>query len=790
MSRHKSRKIRRPLQKLFAKRERKFGRRSPRVTSTLSFGLLEPRNLLASVGTELPVGTNLIVNGQFEQVANSGPLYDADDVVGWNAVESNGRHQINLFETIRTGNVLELDSTDVQLDQVFQDIDTVSGEQYVLSFDLRNRLTGAGDDPFSNSVNVFWDGASAGIFTADVQFQTIVLSVTGGSDDLTRLEFREITSGNDGVGPIIDNVRLARATDGELGNGSFEIVTDAQTILPASDVDSWQAGGSSRAERRLHVVSASDATDGTRYLNLETTQSHIDRVYQDLATDAGSSYFLMFDMRGDPSEDAASNELRVRWNDAWAGTFIGGDEWQSFGLLLDATSNSTRLVLRETGDGAGSGPLIDNVRIKRVTPILPVANDLLVDLDPTSAINTAASFSEGSGPTSIVPFVRLSHASNDKLTSATVKIENLLDGASENLSVDVSGTSLRASYDGAIGRLGITGAGSLADYERVLKSMTYENTSDNPATANRSVSISIADTVIAQGNNFSRRAFIDVDITAANDAPVIASIPDAAVSFGDVFQLAVHASDDSSTALTYSLTTSGDVGSSAPQIDSDGQITWDVFAPTNDVQITVSVTDEQGATSQEVFTVSAQGFVPFSGQRQLTNLSPALRNGIYSDQPPMNIDTSKTYTAILKTDAGDIEILLYDDLTPITVNNFVNLANDGFYDHVGFHRVISGFVAQGGDPLGTGTGGPGYSFVDEIVAQLIFDRRGLLAMANSGPGTNGSQFFITYAAQPHLNGDHTIFGEVVGGDAALDAIVLSNSGLSPTIINSVEIVVT
>ena len=92
--------------------------------------------------------------------------------------------------------------------------------------------------------------------------------------------------------------------------------------------------------------------------------------------------------------------------------------------------------------------------------------------------------------------------------------------------------------------------------------------------------------------------------------------------------------------------------------------------------------------------------------------------------------------------------------------------------------------------MGTGTGGPGYRFVDEIVQSLVFDRRGLLAMANSGPGTNGSQFFITYAAQPHLNGDHTIFGEVVSGDAALDAIVRTASGDPATIINSVEIRVT
>ena len=142
MSRQYRRKIQRQLQKLFRMQDRKAGRRSGRVTSKLGFGQLEPRNMLASIGTELPVGTNMIVNGQFEQVVNDGPLYEFDEVVGWSAVSSNGQQKINLFETIRTGNVLELDSTEVQVDRVFQDVDTASGEQYVLSFDLRNRLVG------------------------------------------------------------------------------------------------------------------------------------------------------------------------------------------------------------------------------------------------------------------------------------------------------------------------------------------------------------------------------------------------------------------------------------------------------------------------------------------------------------------------------------------------------------------------------------------------------------------------------------------------------------------------
>jgi len=108
-------------------------------------------------------------------------------------------------------------------------------------------------------------------------------------------------------------------------------------------------------------------------------------------------------------------------------------------------------------------------------------------------------------------------------------------------------------------------------------------------------------------------------------------------------------------------------------------------------------------------------------------------------------------------------VQLFDDQAPKTVNNFVFLAQNGFYNGTTFHRVLDGFMAQGGDPTGTGMGGPGYQFEDEFSPDLTFDRPGLLAMANSGPNTNGSQFFITYDATPHLNGLHTIFGEVIEG---------------------------
>ena len=132
--------------------------------------------------------------------------------------------------------------------------------------------------------------------------------------------------------------------------------------------------------------------------------------------------------------------------------------------------------------------------------------------------------------------------------------------------------------------------------------------------------------------------------------------------------------------------------------------------------------------------------------------------------PPTGaLDTSKTYTARFKTERGDIVVELYADRAPLTVENFVNLARAGFYDGTTFHRVIGGFMAQGGDPTGTGTGGPGYQFGDEFHPTLRHDSPGILSMANAGAGTNGSQFFITHGPTPHLDNRHSVFGKVTEG---------------------------
>ena len=170
----------------------------------------------------------------------------------------------------------------------------------------------------------------------------------------------------------------------------------------------------------------------------------------------------------------------------------------------------------------------------------------------------------------------------------------------------------------------------------------------------------------------------------------------------------------------------------------------------------------------------------WSGGRSAEAVPPGEVDQFYDAPPPMTIDTSKTYFATFRmAKGGEFVVQLFDDEAPVTVNNFVFLAREGFYDGTTFHRVLDGFMAQGGDPTGTGGGGPGYVFEDEFSPELTFDRPGLLAMANSGPNTNSSQFFITYAPTPHLNGRHTIFGEVTEGMEVVNNITRRDPNQNP-----------
>jgi cyclophilin family peptidyl-prolyl cis-trans isomerase len=163
----------------------------------------------------------------------------------------------------------------------------------------------------------------------------------------------------------------------------------------------------------------------------------------------------------------------------------------------------------------------------------------------------------------------------------------------------------------------------------------------------------------------------------------------------------------------------------------------------------------------------------------------------WSTPPSMEIDPKRSYTAVLNTDKGNITIELFADKTPNTVNNFIFLAKHGFYDGTIFHRVISDFMVQGGDPTGTGSGGPGYRFADEFNPGLRHNKPGVLSMANAGPNTNGSQFFITHVATPWLDNKHSVFGQVINGMDVLLSIPPRDPSKRDSLavkLNSVEII--
>jgi peptidyl-prolyl cis-trans isomerase B (cyclophilin B) len=156
----------------------------------------------------------------------------------------------------------------------------------------------------------------------------------------------------------------------------------------------------------------------------------------------------------------------------------------------------------------------------------------------------------------------------------------------------------------------------------------------------------------------------------------------------------------------------------------------------------------------------------------------------WNTPPAMQIDPKKKYTANIETTRGTIEIELAPQHAPKTVNNFVFLAREGFYDGASFHRVINDFMVQGGDPTGSGRGGPGYKFEDETRGNPLRHETGVLSMANAGPNTNGSQFFITHSPQPHLDGKHTVFGKVTSGKDVVDAIKQGDKMVKVEIVES------
>ncbi len=184
--------------------------------------------------------------------------------------------------------------------------------------------------------------------------------------------------------------------------------------------------------------------------------------------------------------------------------------------------------------------------------------------------------------------------------------------------------------------------------------------------------------------------------------------------------------------------------------------------------------------SSQPFKANANNTVPTAAVNNSGNIAPTVAVMQFATPPPMQIDVNKQYFATIKmVKGGEFVIQLYPDKAPITVNSFVFLAKKGFYNGVTFHRVIDGFMAQGGDPTGTGSGGPGYQFPNET-NDLTFDKAGVVAMANAGPNTNGSQFFIMFGPYGLSESDYTIFGQVISGMDVVNGLTRRDPTQNPT----------
>ncbi len=769
----------------------------------------------------LSEGANLISNGDFETFTNvdsqnilnsfaTARFYDSESVSGWTVADGDGdgNQRVNLltFDNAR-GTVLDVDSITNQDDRVFQDFAVTAGQDYLLTFDFfgPDQIADV-DGPPTNNFEVFYNGELLGALEGVARFQTASFVIVGAANDpadsvsdgeevLARLEFRDGSDGDrggDGRGALIDAVSVVAITEQTVVNGDFEsnsVPTGVSEFVPG-EVDGFALFNFSEdAQRR--VIELQNNGDGN-FLNLNSSPQLIDQVFQDFDTEANQAYFITFDLRVDPASNLAPDELRVRFDNQFVANFVGNDQWQSYGVLVESTSETSRLTFREPGEdlGDGASPQIDNLRFFRVDDIATPVNDLVVDANGAAeGLRSEALFVANDGPQIIAPELVVSHESGSTLNLASIALVGAAPLATESLSVQVD-PEIAAEYDPQAGILLLTGRASVADYQRVIRSLSYNNTGGN--LVNRLVGISVTDSAIGEGTNFSPRTLIEVNV---RQPPSLAAIDDLELSFGQAFSLnlATRAVGFDDATLTFEVAGAGTLSEQLTVSDAN-ELVLPVATQAGSFDVAVAASDAQGGQAEQTFTVNVADFVPFEGIGALSNVPAQLRNDIYTEAPPQNIDTALTYDALLDTSQGEIRIRLLDDESPTFVNNFVNLARDGFYDGLNFHRVIDGFVAQGGDPLGTGTGGPGFEIPDEVGNEIEFDARGQLSFANAGNNTTGSQFFITFAPTGLNNNQFSVFGNVVAGDDVLDRLTRTQSpgsipipNVTPDVINSIRI---
>lgn len=560
------------------------------------YSVLEPRQLLATTGLsqfdgDASIDTGLIVNGNFDQNDVDGGTSersDIDDVPGWSQT-SGSSDQVSLvgFNDSPRNTGFHLDDQAGVLESLFQDVNTESGQLYTLAFDLLGRPVDDTADATSNDLRVLWDGVEVGTYRGITDFwQTFTVDVTGGSADLTRLEIQEVDGlGNDGIGAMLDNMRLVPVTSQALENGGFE--ENESGTINQDDLPGWKISAE-EGQRSADIQNGSGSSEGTRFLNLDRQTDSADIVYTNVPTVAGGVYFLSFDLRSESGVVGEDEEVRVRWNEDWVGTYRGNSEWQSFGFTVRADSDSTKLVFREPGNaftGDGDGPLLDNIRITQVLP------SITVSLSDT----TTFEYDENDGDLGIGARVSgIASSVDDSITGFTVSLPDSADDATESLKVDGTAGEV-TSVDGV---LTITENLATSEFLTMLQSLRYENTSDNPTAGTRAISI-----VVNAGNVASPAATVNVNVTPENDAPVIANIADGSAVVGEEFTNQVTATDAENQTVTWTVSATGsaiDATDDQPTVDAQGNISW-TPARTGAALMTVRATDSGDLFSEQQF---------------------------------------------------------------------------------------------------------------------------------------------------------------------------------------------
>lgn len=469
-----------------------------RSKNRLSFQQLEQRQLLAAdvIGQHQVNGGDraflptLLVNGDFETAnTDDGVFVENEDVAGWT---NRGGDSLEVYSYNGYDNILDLDSTGAVIDEVFQNFVTEDGTDYLLLFDYRDNPNRTGNEASTSfDFDVLVDGQRAGRFTGGDLWTTGVVSISGNALNSTEIAFAERLAGNnsnDGIGALLDNIRLVDVTEVDFTNGSFEeFGSFGSSLFENSQVPGFAASHDDIddvPEQLINIQTSlvvSDAAVGSSYADIDVRDNRRDSLTANVDTTEGVRYFLTFYARND-GNGGDTDELRVRWNNEWATTIQPSDEWQRYSLFLRAdTTGTTQLDFLEVGDGDGDGPHIDGIQLHVHNGAQAFELSLANESDEQT-------YTPGIGAQPIGADINLQ---GEVIQSVTATLSGNIDGAQELIAFSSANVSNNASgnpsisissYDQESGQVVLSGVATATQYNEVLNSLAYFNGAHGEAT--------------------------------------------------------------------------------------------------------------------------------------------------------------------------------------------------------------------------------------------------------------------------------------------------------------------